>query len=144
MIFTVFSSIFVLLIVTLLAVILVLYIYFQKQYKYWDERKVPHAKPVFPFGNLVGLNKYSTGDIYKNIYDEGKYERFYGFWQGHRPTLMINDPDLIKNVLVGDFMSFHDHGLYCNEKDDPLSGKHYLKFDFRKVSEVTIFFSQPI
>lgn len=99
-----------------------LYLYFQKQYEYWDKKNVPHGKPVFPFGNLQGANKENLGVVLKRVYDEGKHHRFYGIWQFHKPTLMVNDLDLIKRVLVGDFMNFHDHGTYHNAEKDPLSG----------------------
>lgn len=128
MIISLLLSIFGLLSVTLLVAVIALYFYFKKQYKYWDEKKVPHAKPVFPFGNFVGLNKTSLADVFLKIYNEGKHERYYGFWQLHRPTLMVNDPELLKRIIVGDFMSFHDRGNYANEKDDPLSGKSKLDF----------------
>lgn len=103
------------------AALIALYIYFQKKFKYWDERNVPHAKPSFPFGNLNG--KESLAVVFRKLYEESRHERYYGLWQLHRPSILINDPDLIKQVLVGDFMSFHDRGVYSNEKDDPLSGK---------------------
>lgn len=31
------------------------------------------------------------------------------------------DPELIQNLLVREFSSFHDRGIYYNKKDDPLS-----------------------
>ncbi|XP_011705146.1 PREDICTED: cytochrome P450 6d3-like [Wasmannia auropunctata] len=39
-----------------------------------------------------------------------------------KPNLVIADPDLIQMVLAKEFKSFHDRGLFCNEKTDPLSG----------------------
>jgi hypothetical protein len=40
--------------------------------------------------------------------------------------LMINDPELIKHVLVSDFKHFHDRGFYYDEENDPLSGKMFV------------------
>lgn len=40
----------------------------------------------------------------------------------HKPFLIVNDPDLIRDVLAKEFASFHDRGLFCNEEIDPLSG----------------------
>ena len=34
---------------------------------------------------------------------------------------MVNDTELIKQILVKEFASFPDRGLYCNEKLDPLN-----------------------
>lgn len=36
--------------------------------------------------------------------------------------IQINDPTLVQKVLVRDFHHFTDHGLYVDEKYDPLSG----------------------
>lgn len=124
MISSLLLNLLALVLISSLVITIGLYLYFQKQFKYWSKRNVPHAKPSFPLGNLSGINKNPIGVIFKQIYDEGKDQRYYGFWQAHRPTLMINDPDLIKRILVGDFMNFSDHGVYFNEKDDPLSGKY--------------------
>lgn len=84
---------------------------------------MPHGKPKFPFGSLSN-KKESMAETFKNVYDESKHERFYGIWMLHRPTLLVNDPELIKRILVGDFMSFHDHGSYFNEKEEPLTGRY--------------------
>ena len=44
----------------------------------------------------------------------------------HRPLLMINDPDLIRIILVKEFNKFTDRGLYHNEKVDPLTGNLFF------------------
>lgn len=40
----------------------------------------------------------------------------------HTPHLIINDPELIRLIMVKDFNNFHDRGLYFNKKIDPLTG----------------------
>lgn len=40
-----------------------------------------------------------------------------------KPSLVINDLDLIQTVLTKEFRSFHDRGMFSNEKIDPLSGR---------------------
>lgn len=100
--------------------LIAVYFYFQKKFKYWDERKVPHGTPSFPLGNLGGG---SLAESYKKLYEESKNERFYGVWQTYVPTLMVNEPELIKKICVSDFMNFHDHGIYVNEEKDPLAGE---------------------
>lgn len=44
----------------------------------------------------------------------------------HKPCLVVADPDIIRNVLTKEFTSFHDRGVYCNEKVDPLSGNLFF------------------
>ena len=43
-----------------------------------------------------------------------------------KPSLVLAEPELIKFVLTKDFTSFHDRGLYCNDRIDPLSGHLFL------------------
>ena len=41
-------------------------------------------------------------------------------------TLVIAEPELIKIVLIKKFESFHDRGLYFNERVDPLIGNIFF------------------
>lgn len=50
-----------------------------------------------------------------------KEHRVIGIYFFHKPNLIIADLDLIRVVLTKEFGSFHDRGVYCNEKNDPLS-----------------------
>lgn len=43
-----------------------------------------------------------------------------------KPNLIVADLDLIRMVLTKEFGSFHDRGMFCNEKTDPLSGHLFL------------------
>lgn len=114
------------LIFVLTSIIGLIYFYYQKQFRIWPERNVPHFKPTFPFGNAGGMGvTKSIGITIKEIYDATKGEKYFGFWNLFRPMLLIRDLDLVKTVFVKDFMNFHDRGIYNNEKDDPLSGSFY-------------------
>lgn len=42
------------------------------------------------------------------------------------PRLFLLEPDLIKDVLVKDFSTFHDRGVYMNEDVEPLSGHLFM------------------
>lgn len=109
--------------VALLAVTLgALYLFFKKKYSYWSERNIPHTTPRIPFGDLKFDRCIS--DLSLHLYKENAQHRFFGFWFFHKPYLMINDPELIKKVLVQDFAYFPDHGTYVNEKDDPLASEY--------------------
>jgi len=55
-----------------------------------------------------------------------KDHRVFGMYTFFRPNLVIADPDLIRTVLTKEFGSFHDRGMYFNEKVDPLSGHLFL------------------
>lgn len=40
----------------------------------------------------------------------------------HKPSLVIVDLDIVRTILTKEFAHFHDRGLYCHEKVDPLTG----------------------
>lgn len=42
--------------------------------------------------------------------------RFPGVYLGFDPALVINDPDLIKQIMIQDFDHFVDRGIYKSEK----------------------------
>lgn len=102
---------------------LLFYYHLRKQYSYWKDRNIPCDKPSLFLGSLNLSAKKGVCHSIKDLYDKSKTERFYGIWFFNKPTLMINDLDIVKDVLVKEFMSFHDHGVYYNEKVDPLAGR---------------------
>lgn len=107
---------------TLLALVLgALYLFFKHKFTHWSKRKLPFTPPSIPFGNL-DFNVTLTESLHK-IYKPHRLEPFFGFYMVFQPYVMINDPDLIKRILVQDFAYFPDHGNYVNEKDDPLQSK---------------------
>lgn len=44
-----------------------------------------------------------------------------GMYLTLRPALLIRDAQLAHDVLVKDFSSFHDRGVYVDEENDPIS-----------------------
>ena len=104
------------------------YVYFKVSFNYWKKRNVPYAKPKFPFGNLgdMLLLKASIAHLFENIYKELDGEKYGGTFALTKPGFIFRDPDIIKNVLVKDFSSFHDRGFYMDEELEPLSGHLFL------------------
>ncbi|XP_076684084.1 putative cytochrome P450 6a14 [Andrena cerasifolii] len=106
-----------------------LYIYYKFHvYNFWRKRNVFSLEPTFLIGNTKPLltGKLSFGDFIKDIYERRANHGFVGIYMLHKPSLMINDLDLIRDVLTKEFTNFHDRGLYCNEEIDPLSGHLFL------------------
>jgi cytochrome P450 family 6 len=66
------------------------------------------------------MRKYS-GYLTKDFYTSLEGHRYGGMYIISRPLLFLRDPDLIKDVLVKDFATFHDRGVYMNEEIEPLS-----------------------
>jgi cytochrome P450 family 6 len=92
-------------------------------YSHWERRKFPYIKPVIPFGNLrlVVQKKRSFGTAIYDLYTSTK-EPFIGIYLFWRPALLVRDAELAKRILVKDFASFHDRGVYVDEVNDPMSG----------------------
>lgn len=108
----------------IVVVISLAYFWLRKKYLFFEENGFLHEKPVWFFGNVKGVGSekniaYIIKDLYKKF--KGKAPAF-GIYFFTTPNVVITDLETIKNVLVRDFDTFHNRGLYYNEKDDPLSG----------------------
>lgn len=95
--------------------IFVLYLYFKRKYEYFKDRGIPNPKPYWPLGNFwkVGMSVHfihRVNEIYRTYKNQGKICGFYIFTT---PVYVVTDVDLIKNILVKDFESFHDRGEHC-------------------------------
>ncbi|XP_046975065.1 cytochrome P450 6B6-like [Vanessa cardui] len=98
----------------LIGVILIaLYFYGTRNFKYWEKRGVKFEKPlIFVGSNLkMFIDNVSVSERFAALYREYPNERFVGFFEGNGPGLLIRDPELIKRVLVTDFRYFHLRGL---------------------------------
>ncbi|KYM96574.1 Cytochrome P450 6k1 [Cyphomyrmex costatus] len=107
----------------------ILYVYYKFViFNFWRKRGVFYVKPVVPTGNLTDVvtGRMSVGELFQNAYMKYKDHRAFGMYTLFRPILIIADPDLIRTVLTKEFGSFHDRGMYFNEKVDPLSGNLFL------------------
>lgn len=98
-----------------------LYIFYKYKFSYWGRRNVPHTKPTIPFGDLRDTNvRRSFGGTFKHIYETYKGDMFTGMWMLFRPTVLVRDVKMIKNVLVKDFDYFHDRGFHFEKCEEPL------------------------
>jgi cytochrome P450 family 6 len=72
------------------------------------------------------FRKASIGNLFENVYKELDGEKYGGTYALTKPGFIFRDPDIIKNVLVKDFSSFHDRGFYMDEELEPLTGHLFL------------------
>nr|XP_031836318.1 uncharacterized protein LOC116428622 [Nomia melanderi] len=105
------------------AVIYGIYYYFTATFDFWKIRNVPGPKPMPLFGNIkdVMLTKMSMSDYLQMLYEEYKNEPMVGIFTRRTPILLLQEPNLIKDVLIRDFSKFADRGLPVYEKTEPLS-----------------------
>ncbi|CAG9807632.1 unnamed protein product [Chironomus riparius] len=98
---------------------------------YWCNQRLSYFKNLnipyltsFPF--LGALTEAVIGkkglyecidDIYRN--PQFKNEQFFGIFMFHKPSLVIKDPEIIKQVLVKDFNNFENH-VGGSDDHDPI------------------------
>ncbi|BES96419.1 Cytochrome P450 [Nesidiocoris tenuis] len=78
--------------------------------KYWVKRNVITRPPLLFYGNLKDRVLFKTPFhiFYRQFYEDFKGHKYVGVYEGRIPSLMIRDPDLIKNILSKDFDHFVD------------------------------------
>lgn len=93
---------------------------------YWKRRGVAYIEPEFLWGNTKKFIKreISLGDQITKFYNEFKSRGMIGggVYYSLNPVFVVVDLGLIKNIIQKDFNHFVNHGLYVNERDDPLTG----------------------
>jgi cytochrome P450 family 6 len=101
------------------------YLWVKKRYNYWIDKGFLSPSASFPFGTLKGVGTTitqaeRTAEIYSKFKGKARAVGVYFFLE---PVIIPLDVELIKNMLVRDFSSFHDRGFYYNKEDQPVSAK---------------------
>lgn len=104
------------------------FLYVQSKYSYWKRKGVPYQTPTFPFGNLknVFLQKKQFGEGIADIYNNTS-EPFIGFYTALKPTLLVRDPKIIKDMCIKNFHSFDHRILQANIEADPMADNLLLQ-----------------
>ncbi|XP_043863319.1 probable cytochrome P450 6d5 [Drosophila mojavensis] len=99
-----------------------LYTYLKWTFSFWERKGFPCNRGSIPFGALdsVRRKKRSFGMAIYDMYLSTK-KPFIGIYLTLRPALLVRDAQLAYDMLVKDFASFHDRGIYVDEKHDALS-----------------------
>ncbi|CAH0564513.1 unnamed protein product [Brassicogethes aeneus] len=107
-----------------IACLILFILYVKWKHSFWKNKGLLSPKPVFFFGNTSKLvkQKLTYGEHVQVIYNylKNKNQIHGGEYFLLTPIYIPVDPKIIKNILLGDFTSFMDRGLYYHE-DDPLS-----------------------
>ncbi|XP_029053438.1 probable cytochrome P450 6a14 [Osmia bicornis bicornis] len=107
-----------------IAVILIAFYYYAvSNFDFWKKRGVVGPTPIPFFGNTKDLifAKTTIRHYIETTYVQYKNEPMIGFYLMSKPSLILNDPELIKDVLIRDFSQFADRGNPVYEKTEPLS-----------------------
>jgi cytochrome P450 family 6 len=99
-------------------------VYFRASFSYWKKRGVPTLKPTPPFGDLSDaiFTEKNVQRVVNEFYKDFDGQKFGGIYSFATPSLLLRDPEIIKNVLVKDFDKFHSRGVLINEEKEPLQG----------------------
>jgi cytochrome P450 family 6 len=124
----IFENLFLYVGVLLVCVLAVVYAYFKESFTYWKKRNVPYVAPIFPFGNVADalFFRKPIAHVNEEFYKKLEGEKYGGVFAFTKPIFLFRDPDIIKNVLVKDFFSFHDHARFIDEEIEPLTGHLFL------------------
>ncbi|XP_014218829.1 cytochrome P450 6B2-like [Copidosoma floridanum] len=100
-------------------VVIAFYYYLTLHFDFWKQRNVEGPKPIPFFGNLkdVFFGKTHMAMLTTRFYNEYKNEPIIGMYLNWSPALILRDADIIKDVLIKDFLVFCDRGIYISKKD---------------------------
>jgi len=110
--------------VTLVAILLATaFYYYAIAYSFWKKKNVPQMRPTIPFVETYKLfsGKLSFNELMDDGYQMFKDKGFGGFYSFGQPVLLVCDPNLIQQMLIKDFASFHDHSFSVDPENDPLN-----------------------
>jgi cytochrome P450 family 6 len=102
-----------------------LYFYVTRNFKFWQKLGIPYVKPTPFFGTLKegALQKTTIGEQLERRYNEHSDKPYVGIFSFDKPSLLIRDVELVKNILVKDYETFMDRTFSFEDKFDPLFGK---------------------
>ncbi|KAG6464272.1 hypothetical protein O3G_MSEX014398 [Manduca sexta] len=84
-----------------------------RKFSYWRNKNVPHLKPLPLLGNYgeyILMKKY-VGHVSQEMCRKFSKEPYFGAFYGTEPTLVIQDPEIIKLVFTKDFYYFHSREI---------------------------------
>lgn len=86
-----------------------LYRYAARNRNYWSDQKIIHEKFSLIFGPAKRLLTKPSCLSDQERYQ--KFGRFFGIYEGGQPTLVVAEPELVKQILVKDFPVFPNRRL---------------------------------
>ncbi|XP_053617331.1 cytochrome P450 6B5-like [Plodia interpunctella] len=90
-------------------------IYYASTWKfgYWKKRKVPYLDPVPLLGNygsFITQRKF-MGRLHQELCQQLPNVPYFGAFYGTEPTLVVQDPQVIKTVMTKDFYYFNSREI---------------------------------
>lgn len=125
----------------ILAALVVGVIYYANKYffNYWKRLGISQDEPTFLVGDIAGvfMGRKCLGETFSDFYNRFKQNKIHGLYFSYRPTLIVNDPEVVQEVMIKEFTSFHDRGLFIDGKVDPL-GMHLFLLSGQKWRDLRV------
>ncbi|XP_011704040.1 PREDICTED: cytochrome P450 9e2-like [Wasmannia auropunctata] len=123
-----FSSPFVLLLITLVVIgVLKFVTVLHRGYFYWKKKGVPYlpnSLSSMTVGWKLLLRRINFTDYCQYIYNCWPNAKYVGLMDFNTPSVLLRDPELIRDIMVKDFEYFPDHRSFVDENVEPLFGKN--------------------
>ncbi|XP_052863532.1 uncharacterized protein LOC128270166 [Anopheles cruzii] len=106
-----------------------IYFYLSWYSSYWTKRSVPGPAPMLLFGNFPSffLRHRPFVEEFQKIYDKYRSRgNFVGVFNGRQPAIVLQNPSIIKDVLIKNFKNFQDNEVAdsFNKETDPIFGRN--------------------
>lgn len=99
-----------------------IYFLIRHHYSLWQRLGIVYDEPAIPYGSLLKVRRKERafGLVMSDLYE--KYSQtFVGIYLFIKPAILLRDAALVRQIMTTDFNSFHDRGVYVDEKNDPMS-----------------------
>ena len=89
-----------------------IYLFFKRQFSFFEKQNIPHLKPSIPFGNMKDVTRsVHMLDRMQEVFDSlKKKSKVVGFYNLTDPVYMITDIEMIKLITIKDFNNFMNRG----------------------------------
>ncbi|KAF7286475.1 hypothetical protein GWI33_005114 [Rhynchophorus ferrugineus] len=110
----------------------------RKPLKYWSDRGVKQSKPWLLLGDtwITLFKRKSFSEFTEWLYNMHPNSRYSGCYQFYIPTLVLRDPELVKQITVRDFDHFTDHRTFIDSDDDPLWSRNLFSLKGQRWREM--------
>ncbi|XP_026755083.1 cytochrome P450 6B2-like [Galleria mellonella] len=98
--------------IVLTIILFIVYYVLKTKNNYWKKRKIPYAKPVPILGNYGEylIMRTSMPEVAQSLCKKFPNAPYFGVFYGTEPTLMVQDPEVIKQVITKDY-------YYCSSRE---------------------------
>lgn len=99
------------------------YILVKRHYTQWQRLGIPtDGEPSFLYGSLIKVRRQELplGLLLAEIYHKFQ-AKFVGIYLLFKPTILVRDAEMSRQIMTTAFESFHDRGIYVDEEYNPMS-----------------------